>query len=142
MIFESSLAQVVLKRKGADDPAGDDQDSQDDMGDVALTVAESAVEAFEVLPRIKPEMIFMDHLMPGISGFEAAKQIREMPGFAKTPIIMCTGKDHPGYLEEALAAGASQILSKPPVDEQLDAILKMDFSLKIFKKIISAKFYL
>jgi CheY-like chemotaxis protein len=115
IVDDSKLARVTLRKKLV-------------AHGLEVEVAESAVEAFEVLPRIKPEMIFMDHLMPGISGFEAAKQIREMPGFAKTPIIMCTGKDHPGYLEEALAAGASQILSKPPVDEQLDAILKMDFS--------------
>jgi CheY-like chemotaxis protein len=70
----------------------------------------------------------MDHLMPEMDGFEATQALRADPKYANLPIIMCTGKDHDGYLVEAQAIGANQILSKPPVDEALQSLLAADFA--------------
>ncbi|MEW5757189.1 MAG: response regulator [Pseudomonadota bacterium] len=90
-----------------------------------------SVEAFgsaqEALARLEsgglPDIIFMDHMMPELDGFEATKKIRAHPRTCAVPVVMCTGNTHEGYFAEAQAVGASQILSKPPEPEQLDVIL-------------------
>ena len=110
IVDDSKLARVTLRKKIQ-------------AHGLTVELAESAGEAYKVLPGISPDIIFMDHLMPDVSGFEATRHIRQMPGFDKIPIVMCSGKEHEGYLEEALAIGANQVLSKPPVDEELDAVL-------------------
>lgn len=96
-----------------------------------LTQRSLGVEAFgsaqEALAYLEaggaPDIIFMDHMMPEMDGFEATKKIRTNPRTRAVPVIMCTGNSHEGFLAEALSIGASQILSKPPEMEQLDAIL-------------------
>ena len=115
IVDDSKLARITLKRK---------------IEALGLTVilAESGKQALEVIASESPDIIFMDHLMPEMDGFEATQSLRADPKYAALPIIMCTGKDHDGYLEEARAIGANQILSKPPVDDALQAILATEFS--------------
>lgn len=64
------------------------------------------------------DLIFMDHILPGIDGLEAMEKIRQLPAHSHTPIIMCTSNDTPDYREEALQRGANDVLCKPP-DEQI-----------------------
>lgn len=115
IVDDSKLARVTLKKKL-------------EAHGLDVHVVDSAEQAYACLHDVAPDIIFMDHLMPGTDGFEATRFIRTLPDFAEIPIVMCTGKDHDGYLQEALAIGASFILSKPPVDEALDAILATDLS--------------
>ena len=110
IVDDSKLARVTLKKKL-------------EAHGLVVHVVDSAAQAYACLPSTQPDIIFMDHLMPEIDGFEATQHIRQMDNFGTTPIVMCTGKDHDGYLQEALAIGANFILSKPPVDEALAAIL-------------------
>lgn len=115
IVDDSKLARVTLRKK-----------LQSYGVDVEL--AESGTQALEMIQQGHPEIVFMDHLMPEMDGFEATQAIRKMPGYENLPVIMCTGKEHEGYLQEAQAIGANQILSKPPVDEALAAILATDFA--------------
>jgi two-component system, cell cycle response regulator len=110
IVDDSKLARVTLKKKL-------------ESHGLVVELADSAQQAYSALQALQPDIIFMDHLMPDIDGFEATQHIRQMAGFQQVPIVMCTGKEQDGYLEEALAIGASFILSKPPVDEALSAIL-------------------
>lgn len=112
IVDDSKLARVTLKKK------------LESHGLEVLAV-ESASEAYQLLPQEQPDIVFMDHLMPDIDGFEATQHLRSQGVI--TPIIMCTGKEHEGYLEEALAIGASYILGKPPGDDDLEAVLSMEF---------------
>lgn len=68
------------------------------------------------------DIIFMDHVLPGINGLEAMEQIRAMPQYTDTPIIMCTSNDDADYRAEALQRGATDVLCKPP-DAQILAEL-------------------
>jgi|GEM_PF-838508 len=113
IVDDSKLARVTLKKK------------LESLG-LDVIVAESAEQAFQALEANGIDIIFMDHLMPEMDGFEATQQLREQG--LQLPIIMCTGKEHDSYLEEALAIGANYILSKPPVDEDLAAVLSMSFA--------------
>lgn len=89
--------------------------------------AESAGDALNYLSSNNPDIIFMDHLMPGMDGFEATKAIKSNPDTRNIPIIMCTSKEGTDYGEQALALGAYAILPKPAPSATLMAILnKLD----------------
>ncbi len=116
IVDDSKLARITLRKKLQ-------------RHGVEADVAESASEALEKLKAHRPQIVFMDHLMPGMDGFEATKVIRGMPGMADLPIVMCTGKDHEGYLAEAQSIGANSTLTKPPTEDSLTSILSTDFTL-------------
>ena len=59
----------------------------------------------------RPSLILMDIMMPEVDGFAAARAIRSMNGFERTPIIAVTAMD--GARELALQAGMSDYVRKP-----------------------------
>jgi CheY-like chemotaxis protein len=85
--------------------------------------AESAGDALNYLETHHPDVIFMDHLMPGMDGFDATKAIKKMGPKSDIPIIMCTSKDGADYAEQAMAVGAYAILPKPAPEATLLAVL-------------------
>ncbi len=91
--------------------------------DIKTDFAESAGDALNYLSSHSPDIIFMDHLMPGMDGFEATKAIKGNPDIQNIPIIMCTSKEGSDYAEQALAVGAYAILPKPAPAATLTAIL-------------------
>lgn len=92
--------------------------------DMEVSMAGSAEEALDYLGNhAHPDVIFMDHLMPGMNGVEAAKAIKRDPTTANIPIIMCTSKKSDEFMEEARSYGVYNILIKPPQSDGLDAIL-------------------
>lgn len=90
---------------------------------VEVEMAESGETALEQLKTSKPDAIFMDHMMPGMNGFEAMKAIKGDPATAHIPVIMCTSNDQAEYVKEAKSLGALGILPKPPTPENLDQVL-------------------
>lgn len=90
--------------------------------------AENGEHALEVLCCEAPDVIFMDHLMPGLDGFETSKKIRSQINFAKTPIIMCTAKDSESYAMEAKRIGLSGTLPKPATEQQIQDLLDVIFA--------------
>ncbi|MDF0749125.1 response regulator [Marinobacter sp. 71-i] len=92
--------------------------------DMEVNMAGSAEEALDFLNSNKrPDVIFMDHLMPGMNGVEATKAIKGNPETAAIPIIMCTSKKSPSFMEEARNFGVYNILTKPPHTEGLSLVL-------------------
>lgn len=69
--------------------------------------------AIEQLQSIRYDLIFIDIVMPGMSGLELYEEIRRMPGYADTPVIFITVHDRfQTYLKTALTGG-NDIISKP-----------------------------
>ncbi len=100
----------------------------------ALTFAENGEEALTLAPLLKPDIILLDVLMPGISGFETCKQIRQTPGLEETPIIMVTSLDDRESLLAGLKAGADDFLTKPFDFHQLRLRLQNMASLHRYRK--------
>lgn len=93
--------------------------------DMEVNMAGSAEEALDFLnSHQRPDVIFMDHLMPGMNGVEATKAIKGNPETAAIPIIMCTSKKSPSFMEEARNFGVYNILTKPPQTEGLSLVLE------------------
>jgi CheY-like chemotaxis protein len=72
----------------------------------------SAEQAIEYLVRERPDVIFMDHLMPGMDGFQAVQAIKNDPRTATIPIMMYTSQEGELYLSQARALGAIGVLPK------------------------------
>src|ERR1700744_4817053 len=74
--------------------------------------AENAEAAIEYLATHLPDVIFMDHLMPGMDGFQAVQAIKNNPLTATIPIMMYTSQEGELYLGQARALGAVGVLPK------------------------------
>ncbi|MBK5963301.1 response regulator [Thiocystis minor] len=90
---------------------------------VEVETADSAESAFEILKTLLPDAILMDHMMPGLNGFEALEVIREDPRTAAIPIVMCTSHEEPEFVATANKKGVFGILPKSAAAELLPGIL-------------------
>lgn len=77
-----------------------------------VDTAESAEQALEYLRNTHPDVVFMDHLMPGMDGFEAVRVIKSNAATADIPVMMYTSQDGEHYALQARRAGARGVLSK------------------------------
>lgn len=86
----------------------------------------TAVDGFEALSKIadhKPDIIFVDIMMPRLDGYQTCALIKHNAMFKKTPVIMLSSKD--GLFDRARGriVGSEQYLTKPfTKDELLGAI--------------------
>ncbi|MEZ5514791.1 MAG: response regulator [Steroidobacteraceae bacterium] len=80
--------------------------------EIEVDTAESAEQAIDYLTRARPDVIFMDHLMPGMDGFQAVQTIKNNPHTATIPIMMYTSQEGELYLGQARALGAIGVLPK------------------------------
>jgi CheY-like chemotaxis protein len=71
----------------------------------------------------QPEVILMDINLPGISGIEALKILREDPATAHIPVVALSANAMPADIERGLEAGFFSYLTKPiKVKEFMDAL--------------------
>ncbi|HEY4971955.1 MAG TPA: response regulator [Steroidobacteraceae bacterium] len=80
--------------------------------ELAVDGVESAEQAIEYLTIQRPDVIFMDHLMPGMDGFQAVQSIKNNPRTATIPIMMYTSQEGELYLGQARALGAVGVMPK------------------------------
>jgi signal transduction histidine kinase/CheY-like chemotaxis protein len=78
-----------------------------------LHFAENGVEALSMAVKIQPDIILLDVIMPGMSGFEVCEKIRSMPNLSETPIIFITSLDDRESRMAGLKAGADDFVTKP-----------------------------
>jgi putative two-component system response regulator len=81
--------------------------------DYELEMAENGMQAIEKSKKLLPDVILLDVMMPGMTGFEVCKRIRNDPQIAEIPIIMLTALNDRDSLLNALKAGADDFISKP-----------------------------
>lgn len=86
-------------------------------------MVESAEQALEYLRERLPDLIFMDHMMPGMDGFQAVKAIKSHEHTATIPIVMYTSTQGKVYFGQARALGAADVITKPASAEELAAML-------------------
>jgi CheY-like chemotaxis protein len=80
--------------------------------DIEVDSVESAEAAIGYLASRRPDVVFMDHLMPGMDGFQAVQAIKNDPRTATIPIMMYTSQEGEVYLGQARALGAIGVLPK------------------------------
>lgn len=80
--------------------------------ELRVETAESAEAALDFLGSHRPDVIFMDHMMPGMDGFQAVKAIKDNPATATIPVMMYTSQSGDLYVGQARALGAVGVLPK------------------------------
>jgi CheY-like chemotaxis protein len=85
--------------------------------------SESAEQALEFLRQARPDVIFMDHLMPGMDGFQAIQAIKGNPDTATIPVVMYTSQEGELYVSQARALGAVGVLPKTVKHAEVSRVL-------------------
>ena len=78
-----------------------------------LRTVKAASEAISFLNKNKVDVILLDIDMPNISGFEFLGDIRKIPSYFITPIIIVSGNKGQEFLNEAKNSSANDVLIKP-----------------------------
>ncbi|HEX8018782.1 response regulator [Mucilaginibacter sp.] len=79
-----------------------------DNGKDALEQLKQLTEA-----RVKPKLILLDLNLPGLSGLDLVKRIREIPFLKYTPVVFFSTSDNPKDVKASLEFGANAYLTKP-----------------------------
>lgn len=94
--------------------------------DLAVETRETAEGALEYLERNEPDVIFMDHVMPGMDGLSAVQLIKKDSRFAKIPVLMYTSQEGDVYAQAAKASGADAVLPKQMSSADIsDALIRL-----------------
>jgi CheY-like chemotaxis protein len=91
---------------------------------VHADTAESAERALDYLRHERPDVVFMDHQMPGMDGFEALEAIKANPATATIPVMMYTSQDGELYVGQARALGAFGVLPKDLKPTEVTQVLR------------------
>ena len=80
-----------------------------------MIVVEAAdgLQAVDVFVRERPDLVFLDVEMPGMTGLEVCERIRQLPQGESIPIMIVTGSDDRKSIDAGFKAGARQYKTKP-----------------------------
>ena len=78
-----------------------------------VSAVPSGALALNIAPEVKPDLVLLDILMPGMDGFETCRQLRADEARADTPIIFITAKDETESVIEGFEVGAVDYITKP-----------------------------
>jgi signal transduction histidine kinase/DNA-binding response OmpR family regulator len=96
----------------------------------------SGIEALKTVEQDHYDLILLDIMMPGMSGYEVCRKLRENHSANELPVIMLTVKDQVSDLVEGLDAGANDYLTKPISKGELLARVKTHLeSASFFKEL-------
>jgi two-component system response regulator YesN len=87
-----------------------------------VSEASTGRQVLEALEQVRPDIILMDVVMPGMDGLEAARLVREK--YPTTRVAIVSAYEKFAYAQQALRAGAVDYLLKPVRPEQLEACLE------------------
>jgi len=168
----TSIDQIELTNNSIDEKKSDSQSRytilivDDELRNIKLMTAILSVEPYEILQALngeqalamidknKIDLILLDVMMPGISGFEVTQLVKTNPATKHIPIILVTALDGRENKQKAMEVGADEFLTKPvnkievitrtksilqlkQCQEQLNARINIGEKLAIPQKIIS-----
>ncbi|KOO05019.1 hybrid sensor histidine kinase/response regulator [Vibrio nereis] len=89
-----------------------------------VKTAQDGKEALECIDADKPELVLLDVMMPGLSGYDVCETLRQTYDHAQLPIIMLTALNQANDRIRGFEAGANDYLSKPFNKQELAARIK------------------
>ena len=78
-----------------------------------VQVCESGERALQLLPQLKPDLLLLDVMMPGMDGPSTLQKLRTMPGLEKIPVVFMTAKAMPQEVARFRELGAVSVIAKP-----------------------------
>jgi class 3 adenylate cyclase len=89
-----------------------------------VCTAANGDEALAQVAKEKPDLVLLDVMMPGMSGYDVCRKLRSEPETALLPVVMCTSLDPHQERVKGIEAGADDFLSKPVNQPELFARVK------------------
>ena len=89
-----------------------------------VQVATDGLEALEMFQRVQPDVVILDIGMPGLSGHEVARRIRDLPSEQPVILIAVTGWGQKADKDRAAASGFDHHFTKPVEPTVLSALLQ------------------
>ena len=87
----------------------------------AVATADSGTEAVRLAGELSPALAVLDVMMPGLTGFDVTRRLREDPHTAGSPVILLTARAQLAYVMVGFAGGADDYLRKPFSPRELSA---------------------
>ena len=106
-----------------------------DAAHFTVLVALDGVSALKVAARLKPDIVLMDAVMPGMDGFETCRQLKALSGFDNVPVIFMTGLSEDSV--KAFQAGGADYVTKPILIDPM--LARIGVHLSNARKIQSAR---
>ncbi|MCM8535182.1 MAG: response regulator [Lentisphaeraceae bacterium] len=111
------LMEALLNQKGFD-----------------TTSANNGLDALKYLEDNTPDLVMLDVMMPGMSGFEVSMKMRENPQTADIPVIFVTARDDADTISKCFEAGGNDYAAKPLRIYELLARVKLALTSSLHKK--------
>ncbi len=93
------------------------------------TTLNDSTRALEIAGTLDPDLITLDLMMPGLTGFELCELLHQDPKLARVPIIVVSARDDLESKERAMKAGAREYVTKPfGADELMQKIRELTSS--------------
>lgn len=123
-VNETTRRDTVLVVDDTPETLGFLTDTLDHAGFTVL-IATDGASALELIEQITPDLVLMDAVMPGFSGFETCRRMKGEKMFAHLPVIFMTGLSETEHVLEGLAAGGVDYVTKPIVLDELLARIRV-----------------
>lgn len=101
-----------------------------------VSTAQDGYEALDILSKEKIDLLLLDVMMPGINGFDLAKQLKSTAKFAAIPILFITALSSTEEIVKGFQLGGSDYITKPFNREELIARVRHQISLIYAKEVI------
>jgi CheY-like chemotaxis protein/nitrogen-specific signal transduction histidine kinase len=95
-----------------------------------ISIAPDGEVAVQNIPRIQPDLILLDIMMPKMNGFEVCRILKEDPSTENIPIIFVTAKNQPEDIEKGFSLGCVDYFLKPFNHIEIQARAKSQLKLK------------
>lgn len=93
-------------------------------GEFEAIVARDGSEGISMAQEVRPDVILLDVLMPGLDGYTVCRRIKEQPQLKDIPVIFITAKSDCAEAAKAAEAGGCACIGKPFDPLQLSARIK------------------
>jgi uncharacterized protein (TIGR02266 family) len=99
--------------------------------DLDLLIAKDGCRAVEMVREHAPQVAFLGMQMPGMSGEECCRAIKEDPSLSGTTVTMIVNAGHPEHVKSCRAAGCDELLFKPINHDEFLTIVRRCLDLEV-----------
>ncbi|MEQ8665097.1 MAG: response regulator [Rhodospirillales bacterium] len=86
---------------------------------IEVLTADDGDEAWRLAQQVRPDLVILDGMMPGMDGVEVLQRIKQDPRTATVPVMLLSARDSGEDVVEALELGADEYMVKPFMPEEL-----------------------
>ena len=105
----------------------------------AVSSAVNGEQALACIAEQAPDLVLLDIMMPGLSGYDVCRKIREDPATALLPVVLCTSLDPKQERINGIEAGADDFIPKPINQQELFARVKSLLRIKALQDEVMAQ---